>query len=142
LPGHLAPGGLRRVGIGLTRYRSKLRLCRRAVNAHGQRCALREQSLDLRAEAAPAPRDAEGLPGRGEPRDAFAKRVAVVLLVEEALLVLEVHVVPVRVLRDLPLAEATALLGCQVREGIDLLGVTELRELRDQWPDVIRLRRT
>src|SRR4029453_19513375 len=90
--------------------RSSLRLVRRLVNdGRGRSCL--EQPIDLLAEAGAPARYAERLPGRCETCDALAERIPVVLLVEIALLGLEEHVVPVRLLSDLPLAEAPALVG-------------------------------
>ena len=63
------------MGIGLTRYGSKLRLRGRAVNARRGH-ALRQEAIDLGAEAAPSRRDAECLPGGREPRDALADAVS------------------------------------------------------------------
>src|SRR5262245_57364372 len=89
----------------------------------GSCTVLARQALDLGKEAAASARQPEGLPGRCEPHDTLLERILVVLPVEVSLLELEVHVVPVCLLRDLPHPEPPPLGIGERIERIHVLGV-------------------
>src|SRR5688572_15540648 len=63
---------------------------------------LPRQALDLGEKTATTTRQSERLPRRREPHYTILEGIFVVLAIEVSLLELIVHVVPVRLLRDLP----------------------------------------
>lgn len=100
------------VGPVVSNSVSHIRQSQSSITMHwqAQRLVLSENPLDFVHEARATTGHVECLPDRCEAGYALAKRSAVVLFVEKTLLVLIKHVVPVRLLRDLPLAKAAAFL--------------------------------
>ena len=75
------------------------------------------------------------LPGWPQALHALRKCIPVVFFVEESLLVLEMHVVPVRLLRDLPLPKPALLFRRQHVQRCNTLRVTGLRQLENNSAD-------